>query len=95
MHPVTVEGFNGTLEELANRIADMRFDAQAEFNRFYEVATRRNAQKDKELRGLKDLPYELHVGAGQIKSVADWFSHIFDRYKKYMKHELGENRDGL
>lgn len=88
VHPVIVEGFDGTLEELANKVAGLRFDAQAEFNRFYEAATRRNAQRDEEVRGLKELPRELRIGAGQIKSVSDWFCHLFERYKKHMKHEL-------
>lgn len=48
-HPTHVEGFDGTLEELAQKIYRMRYDKVAEFCAHARDELRRQAARDREL----------------------------------------------
>lgn len=94
-HPISVPGFNGSLKELAEGIAKMRFDKQEEFHNFYEKALVAEAERDEKLRGLSDLPRNLKVISVQVMVTSWLFNILFNRFRKYMEHELEKSEEFL
>lgn len=86
-HPTTVEGFNGTIEELARRVCRMRYDKVADF--FREVASELDRQKlaDRK-RGRPQLANALFHTSSEASTLEERFRQIFDLCKPYMQDEL-------
>ena len=67
IHPTKVDGFNGTIEELAQRVGRMRYDKVVEFLEFLEEEISRQAEGDKR-RGRMKL-YLLLVRAKNVLGI--------------------------
>jgi hypothetical protein len=57
-HPTTVEGFDGTMEELAEKVARLRYDSLRDFLRLLSHEVRTDAEKDS-LAGRRKLGNSL------------------------------------
>lgn len=95
-HPTEIPGYEGNegKRALAELISRLRYDEQAKLFGYYEQATLRNAEKDENQLCRINLARDGRTLVGQIKSVQVWLGHMFHRYRKYMEHELGEDREG-
>jgi hypothetical protein len=86
-HPTTVEGFDGSLEDLARRVCSMRYDSVAEFFQHCKEELMRQSQADKK-RGRTELARRLEHAIYYVRGVESWMRDIFDFCKPHMKDEL-------
>jgi len=87
IHPTSVTGFNGTLEELAQAILRMRYDKVAEFFEHCEKELTR--QKEGDLaRGRYQLGCLLRDARVLCMKLKKQFIRISNVCKPYMRKEL-------
>ena len=92
IHPTTVEGFDGTLAELARRLALLRYDKLVEFLQYFEAEIARQAEADEKIGRVK-LARLLLMAGSKIGFSADDFTAIFKLCQPYMAKELTANND--
>ena len=82
-HPRTVEGFEGTLAELANSIGNMTYDQTASF--IGELADDITRQADTDLaRGRKKLSSELYATAEELYQAKNRMDEAWKICKPYI-----------
>ncbi|MFA6338475.1 MAG: hypothetical protein WCW87_00215 [Candidatus Paceibacterota bacterium] len=86
-HPIKVEGFDGTLEELAQKVGRMRYDKVAEFFGHLEREIERQSEGDLK-RGRVQLSELLKKGAMKLIDLKKHFEKIMKLCEPYMKDEL-------
>lgn len=84
-----IEGFEGTLEELAQRVGRMRYDKITEFLDYFEKELRRQENGDRE-RGRTKLAGMLDDAVGDIGNVRMKMERIYAFCKPFMKDELDD-----
>jgi hypothetical protein len=93
VHPTTVEGFDGSLQVLGNRMAELRYDQLAALLFYFAQALLQESNRDR-MRGRIKLSLML-TGAWSIARMLQLaFEGIFFFSAPHMKAELGE-RPGL
>lgn len=75
-HPVEVAGFDGSFQELAEAIFQMRYDKVGEFLHYCAVELRRQAENDNE-KGRHQLSDMLHVAANAEEHQKERFCKIY------------------
>ncbi|EKD23980.1 MAG: hypothetical protein ACD_81C00135G0006 [uncultured bacterium] len=90
-HPVIIEGYDGTFEELGRKVGELRYDKLAEFLLHLENELARQAIADKK-RGRPKLAnliegVELTVKDGKIKT-----ERLFEFCKAFMQEELNNDK---
>ena len=83
MHPDSVEGFGGSLEDLARNVGNMRYDKTAQFIGALADDLFRQARAD-ELRGRKKLAKRLYASARDLYSVREEVLRAWKICKPYM-----------
>lgn len=86
-HPVTVEGFDGTLQELAQKVCAMRYDQVAEFFFHLGVDLDRQMIADRK-RNRTKLASLLYIASDQAFKLKGQFDRIFQLCKPHMHGEL-------
>ena len=89
IHPINVDGFNGTLEELAQLVFRMRYDKVSEFLFYVQEEIFRQSQGDalKNRTKLSKLLLEAEQKTEELKKIMDV---IFAVCKPFMKDELND-----
>jgi hypothetical protein len=87
-HPTSVEGFDGSLKELAQRVGALRYDKHAEFFHFYAEEILVQANRDV-MRRRNKLAILLTAAWGIARALQKQFEIIFYFCAPYMKDELG------
>lgn len=83
-HPKHVEGFEGSLDELAKAIGNMNYDKTASF--IEKLAADINRQADADLsRGRKKLASELYATANELYQAKNKMDLAWKICKPYMK----------
>lgn len=86
-HPTSVEGFDGSLEELAERVCRMRYDRTAEF--FACCAEELRHQSNQDLKvGRTQLAILLTQAWGIANVLRAQFEKLFSLCKPHMQGEL-------
>jgi hypothetical protein len=83
-HPNNIDGFNGTLDELAQKIENMQYDKTAEFIDSLADYTKIRADADKTKRREK-LSSNLYEAAEELYKVRDAFQRAWKICEPYMK----------
>lgn len=65
-HPLTVEQYAGSMQDLAEDIGNLRYDALAEFLHLLADKIQEDGDKDKS-RGREKLARELHQSAHHLR----------------------------
>ena len=69
-HKEVVEKYDGSLEELANDIGNLRYDSLADFISLLSAKLNRDSEKDLNA-GRKKLAHELHVASYRLSEVEE------------------------
>ncbi len=85
-HPVSVEGWNGTLEELAVAVGRMRYDKVAEFVGYFAKHAESEAQKDA-IEGKVKLPRKLFLASKYLYCAQEEYDSAWKICKPFMKDE--------
>ena len=85
-HPTGVEGWSGTLEELAQAIGKMRYDQVAEFVRYFARHTESEAEKDA-TDGKVMLSSKLFSASKYLYLAQVGYDQAWKICKPYMKEE--------
>ena len=90
-HPVIVEGFNGTLEELAQSIFRMRYDEVVNFLAYAQKELNRQSKGDEAMGRVKLslLLFKAQLKTEELKKIMD---KIFALCKPFMRNELGSKK---
>lgn len=88
-HPDHVEGWNGTLEELAQAIGNMRYDTIAQFIDLLSNDIRRQSGDDWK-RGRRRLSIRLNQTAHDLSLVKYGFSAAWKICEPYMDENQGQ-----
>jgi predicted GNAT family acetyltransferase len=83
-HPTTVAQYPGSLEELAKDIAQMRYDAVAEFFGYFAREIQKQEEADKE-RGREQLSVKLGNSAHFLDELVEEISAAWKICKPHMK----------
>lgn len=87
-HPVAVEGFDGTLKELAEQVCRLRYDHVAAF--FYYCSEELNSQANADMkRERKHLAILLTSAWGITRALMLHMEKVFRFCAPHMKAELG------
>ncbi len=86
-HPTTIEGFDGTIEALAQRVGRMRYDKVAEFLDYFGKELKRQANGDRQ-RGRVKLADILDEMTETVKGLRFKMERIFALCKPFMKDEM-------
>jgi hypothetical protein len=86
-HPIAVEGYPGSLEELAQKVCRMRYDQVAEFFGYCAVELLRQANGDMQ-RGRKLLAIQLTSARGIAIALHQKVHRIFRLCEPHMQEEL-------
>ncbi|MFZ0255471.1 MAG: hypothetical protein WAN46_07480 [Gammaproteobacteria bacterium] len=81
-----VEGFNGSLDDLARAIGRMRYDATAELFEKLADEFRRKADDDAQ-RGRAQLSQQLSNAGSELQYVRFRFEHIWKICESHMDDE--------
>lgn len=76
-HPKKVEGFNGTLEELAKNVGNMTYDQTARFIQLLAEDLERQAEEDLK-KGRRKLANKLY---GTAEGLNNAYSEMNDAWK--------------
>lgn len=87
IHPTEVVGWDGSFEELAKVILDMRYDKLAEFFQHFEDRLQTCAVADR-VRIRPQLASMQDEALCDVGNLQKKFSEMFDLCKPHMKHEL-------
>ena len=85
-HPVSVEGYNGSLEDLAKAAGNMRYDCTAEFIEKLADDIKRQADSDS-AKGRARLAERLYFTAQELYRARDKLLSAWEICKPYMKEE--------
>ena len=83
-HPIKVTNYNGTLEELANSIGDLRYDKLSDFLEWLGMKIQDDASRDYEA-GRTDLSANLALAATSIKDAEKFIGRAWNISKAFMK----------
>lgn len=83
-HPKTVEGYSGSLEQLAFAVGNMSYDQTASFIEKLADDLKRQANAD-EKRGRKRLASKLHAAANELYQARDEMLLTWKICEPYMK----------
>jgi len=86
-HPTSVEGYEGSLEELAQTVCRMRYDKVAEFFGYCAVELLRQANGDMR-RGYKLLAIQLTAARGIAVALHRKMHSVFKLCEPHMQEEL-------
>jgi len=88
-HPSTIEKYQGSLEELATDLGNLRYDALEDFLNL--LANKIHLDGNADLgRGRKKLANRLYQAAKQIQSAAQEIQVAWDISEPYMKKDQSE-----
>ena len=90
-HPVIVEGFNGTLEKLAQSIFRMRYDEVVKFLAYAQKELNRQSKGD-EAMGRAKLSLLLTEARQKMNELKKIMKKIFVLCKPFMKDELSDKK---
>jgi propanediol dehydratase small subunit len=85
-HPVTVEGYDDSLEHLARAIGKMRYDKIAEILRYLAEDLERQSEGDRAAGRVK-LAAMLHEVGGQVGIAKEQMDKIWNLCEPYMKSD--------
>lgn len=85
-HPTAVEGYEGSLEELARAIGKMRYDKIAEVLKYLAEDLERQSEGDR-AAGRAKLAAMLHEVSGQIGVAKEQMDKIWNLCEPYMKSD--------
>ncbi len=85
-HPIDVEGFDGSLEELAKQIARMRYDSLSILLGFLAVEVHNEANKDR-LAGRVRLSQSLYSAMRAIQACKQAMDSAWEISRPFMKTE--------
>jgi len=83
-HPRHVEGFNGSLDQLAAAIGNMTYDKAAEFIEYLADDMKRQADADS-ARGRPKLAAELYATADELYQARDRMNEAWRICEPYME----------
>lgn len=83
-HPLRVEGFSGTLEELAHSIGNIRYDQTVSFLEELAHDLKRQADADAE-KGRKKLAAELYETVTKLYDAKESLEKAWKICEPYMK----------
>ncbi len=83
-HPKKIKKYDGSLDELARDIADMRYDKVAKLLYCLSNCIHKDSKKDGKA-GRKKLAKLLDESIERIANGADWLIDAYDVCKPYMK----------
>lgn len=86
-HKIKLEGFEGTLEELAKDIGNLRYDAQLKFLEKYAANLAEQALADRK-RGRTKLADKLQEASIKVRGTYHELRDAWNISKPYMKEEL-------
>ncbi|HVZ76217.1 MAG TPA: hypothetical protein VG934_03070 [Candidatus Paceibacterota bacterium] len=89
-HPTRVEGFDGSLQTLAQRILRMRYDKAVKFIGFCVSEIDRQAEGDRG-RGRPKLAAKLEQAAQAAEVFEQKMQEVFDLCTPFMKDELKDD----
>ncbi len=93
-HPTEVEGFDGSLQELAQRVCRMRYDSVAAFFFYCAEELLRQANADQS-RGRTGLSVLLNRAWGIVHSAQLQLERAFFLCAPHMSQELGDGTPKL
>jgi molybdenum-dependent DNA-binding transcriptional regulator ModE len=82
-HPLTVEGFTGSLDALAQSVGNMQYDQTAAFIETLADDIQRQADADS-ARGRKKLAAQLYATAQELYKARDAMQAAWEICKPYM-----------
>ena len=85
-HPLSVEGYDGPLENLARAIGKMRYDKIAEVLKYLAEDLERQSRGDK-AKGRAKLATMLHEVSTQIGVAKEQVDKIYTLCEPYMKND--------
>jgi hypothetical protein len=85
-HPNNIDGFNGTLDELAQKIENMQYDKTAEFIDSLADYTKIRADTDK-TKGREKLSSHLYEAVEELYKARDAFQRAWKTCEPYMKKQ--------
>ena len=88
-HPKTVEGFDGTLDDLAREIENMDYASVKDLIRKLAECFIVRADADKD-NGKPKLATELYSVAGELKQASFYAGRAAEICKKYNEKEQGK-----
>lgn len=83
-HPIKVEGFNGSLEDLVDKIGKMRFDALSKLLDLLAENLMLQAEDDSKAGRIK-LANQLYNAAFKIYNAKNKINTAYEISKPYMK----------
>jgi hypothetical protein len=83
-HPRNIDGFNGTLDELAQKIENMQYDRTSKFIGSLADYTKIRADADK-TKGREKLSSNLYEAVEELYKARDAFQKAWKICKPYMK----------
>lgn len=86
IHPTTVARYPVSLEDLAKDVAQMRYDAVADFFGYLAKEVKKQAEADKE-KGREQLRVKLENSAHFLNELVEEISAAWKICKPYMKDE--------
>lgn len=90
LHPVMIDGYAGTIQDLARAIMRLRYDAVRAFFVACAEELSRQAMAD-QARGRKVLAGMLHEAVIGVDLVGNKFQSIFNFCRPFLKRELAEH----
>jgi hypothetical protein len=91
-HPRQVEGYDGSLEQLAAAVGHMTYDQTAEFIGALGRDLRRQGEADRDLRGRDKLANRLFATADLLEGAEGTMSEAWDICEPHMPASDSENR---
>lgn len=85
-HPISVEGYSGSLEDLAKAVGRMRYDKVAEFVGYFAKHAQSEAEKDLADGKIK-LPSKLFSASRFLYCVQDEYDSAWKICKPYMEEK--------
>lgn len=85
-HSIKIEHYE-TLEEVAIEIGKLRYDKIAEFFQYLKEEFKKQQQKDYKI-GKVRLAGDTIPLIVALSNAEKTLNYLFNRYKKYMEHEL-------
>jgi len=85
-HPWSVEGFDGTLDELAEAVGNMRYDKARDFLEYLADDLKRQADEDK-AKGRTDLADKLYKTAETLYAARDSMDAVWKICEPQMEEE--------
>lgn len=87
IHPTRVEGFEGTLEDLATAVFKMRYDKLTEFLLYGLKELSRQYESDKE-KGRTKVSRMLFLAINKLAELTDTMYKVFLLCQSFMKEEM-------